>query len=332
MKSSLSVLLSIILAYGHLLDEHVPVEADETCLLQSNVIPQLHGKSAKEKMTKAPLTSVAIDRLSKPTSLLSLRLDDSSQLLLCLAAVVFVAAIMCVIFASHHMGDYHKMGGIDDGRYVPGDTSGDDWPADWRPAGTPRVLSRSRMPKLNPALAVPEGKSMVYYLPDISHQRKPLEAFSVLGHPGQQEVMGVVAKQGDDDPGIVLHASSNDGGAGVPLAFISTKLDAIRNGKMRIAWPSAEHPQGEMFGMLELHNDGFKVTRDGQLLLWLEGSPPNFRLSTGIQGSGLPVGSTSAGGSNVQLRLEGGADTALVVLCILGVMQLRGSSGSWVHM
>lgn len=178
--------------------------------------------------------------------------------------------------------------------------------------------------KLSPALVVPPREDAVYYLPDISHLTKPVEAFAVLDKVGKQ-VLGVIVKEGDEDPGILIHATSSLGGAGAPISFIDTHPDSIRHGQLRIAWPSTEHLRGEMFAMLQMDGDAFKVMRDGENLLCIQrdSTPGSFVLTQGPDGRGRQIGSSSRRGERMELRLQSGADSALVVLCMLALMRMN---------
>lgn len=265
------------------------------------------------------LTSVAISRKSSFSSV-----DETSQLMMGLLLVVVVGAVIGLVCAMHYSSTLIKDDAED--AFLQDDNARGHLPVGERVDSRRGPESEHDLStvRLNSSMVVPRA-GIVYYLPAVSQQRKSLEAFSVLD-ANRKPVMGVLVKQGDDDPGILLHGSPSSGGAGAPLAFIGTHPEAIRSGQLRIAWPSAQHPRGEMFGTLEPDGDAFKVVHEGQLLLWIGGGSQNFVLSTGMRGSGKSLGTTKPSGDYCELHLQSGADAALTVLCVLAVMQLGAST------
>lgn len=304
-------LFSIILTSGYRIYEDNEVDTDTTCLLQSYIVP--HTRQVSSKLTKnrhvagiSFTSSVAIGRKS-PSGL-----SETTQVMLGAVLVVVVGFVIAVVFALQ----------FSQGK------NGTPLQRDDFTGSPPRSTQDLSVMKLNPALVVPRGSSMSYFLPDINLQHgKSLESFKVLDKNGTL-VLGVLVKDGIDDPGILLHAAPSGGGPGAPMVFISTQHEALQNGGLRIAWPSADHPRGEMFGTLEPDgNNAFKVLREGRLLLWIGGRSKNFMLSTESQGSGESIGTTAPARDNgVELRLQSGSDAALAVLCILAIMKLSAST------
>jgi len=265
-------------------------------------------------------TSVALATKVHPSSL-----DETSQVMLGVVLVVLVGFFIAIIFAL-------QVSSTKNGSTFERDDFIGSAP------GSARHLSGAH---LNETLTVPEGRSMSYYLPYIfqQQQRKSLEAFKILSESGKQ-VLGFLVNDSNDDPGILLHASTPDGRVGSPMAFISTHSESLHDSKLRIAWPSTEHPRGEMFGTLEPDGDGFKVMREGHLLLSIEGGSQNYTLH---DASGKSIGTTTPAGDNyslplgfrttaaagdnfIDLQLRSGADAALAVVCILAVMKLNAST------
>lgn len=341
-------LLSMITS-GHSFHEDNQLDADMTCLLQSNVVTRLSkGQSSKdwltqlkqshvlqglvesvdwltqsqelkqsdvqssgmtskgqERMTQPPsmprkesvaLTSYAIKRKSRS------KLEPSQGLMgiiivVGVAVVNFIGVIIAMQLAKEKMEEF--------------------------PKANFNGFSLSPAMRLNPALVVPQGSSMSYFIPGIQ-QTKALQAFSILGDRGQQ-ALGAIVNHSVDDPGILLHGSPSGGGAGATVAFVGPHPDG--RGKMRIAWPSIEHQRGEMFGTLEPDGHAFKVMREGQLLLYIEGGSQNFAMSTGPRGSGERVATVAPARDNfVELHLEGGADVALAVISYLAIVHLSPSA------
>jgi hypothetical protein len=337
---------------------------DATCLLQSYIVPKVSKRripSEESAQAKSPLHNskhqftAALLSSAASTSHAS-ALDTTTGLLVGVLLLVILAAIAGLAFVvynsrdekdyddDHHYAlryapqeDVHRYTPQHSPQHSQHGTTTRSAPHAAKiesyytsDAGTPGYLPRASsgtgtMPriKLNSSLVV--SADTVYNLPDVSQQRKNLEAYSVL-HKNGQQALGVIVKFGDDDPGILLHGPSSGGGAGVPMAFIATNPEAIRTGQLRIAQPSPEHPRGRMFGTLEPDGDAFKVMCEGQLLLWIQGGSQRYTLTSGMKGSGQVVGATVPEGDNLELRLKGGADTALAVICVLVVMQLSAST------
>lgn len=310
---------------------------DATCLLQSYISP----KFSKEKVLNQEMVNEAFTFpphqsnhfAAPPLSLLassseystrrSRSLDESTQIMIGLLLIVMVASIIGLAFVMHsskddeyspHRDAYESFEDFKHNQY--GQSGG----------GSLRGYDGSDSAMmLNSALVVPQTGEMVYYLPDISQQRKSLEAYTVLDKNGKP-ALGVIVKEGGDDPGVLLHGPESSGGAGAPLAFITTHPEALRRGQLRIAQPSPDHPTGKLFGTLEPDSEAFKVICQDQVVLWIQGSSQGFTATTGLKGSGKVVGTAARIGDGVELHLQGGADSALVVISVLVVMQLSAST------
>eukprot|EP00746_Dinoflagellata_sp_MGD_P004911 gnl/MRDRNA2_/MRDRNA2_109496_c0_seq1.p1 gnl/MRDRNA2_/MRDRNA2_109496_c0~~gnl/MRDRNA2_/MRDRNA2_109496_c0_seq1.p1 ORF type:complete len:338 (-),score=64.81 gnl/MRDRNA2_/MRDRNA2_109496_c0_seq1:186-1199(-) len=311
---------------------------DETCLLQSYVMPKFSKRQPLKQETfndASPLHESnhfghggqysllsTVASSSEYSTRRSRTLDETTQIMIGLLVIVMVAGIIALAFALHSSkdDDYSPHQDVEDFKH--------DQYADYG-GYVERTSSRhdtadSAM-KLNSALVVPRTGEMVYHLPDISQQRKSLEAYTVLGKHGKP-ALGVIVKEGGDDPGVLLHGPESSGGAGAPLAFITTHPEALRMGQLRIAQPSPDHPTGKLFGTLEPDGEAFKVICQDQVVLWIQGSSKGFTITTGLRGSGRAVGTAARTGDSMELHLQGGADSALVVICVLVVMQLSAST------
>lgn len=325
MPRTLLIFFSIILRHGCNLVEDYQTDTDVTCLIQSYIIPKLSKERFQRERILEPSALQSGSQNFPPASFveivtsrktLSQGMDQTSQLMIGLLLFLIVAAVIgvsCALLYSEHLTKDEEFGEeYDEREHLQVDRGLHD--------------SRRSEFRLNSSLVVPPRSATVYYLPDISQQRKPLESFSILDKSGKQ-ALGVIVKEGDDDPGILLHGPLSAGGAGTPMAFIGTHPDAIRTRQLRIAWPSSEHPRGEMFGILELDRNVFKVVREGEVMFsGIEGESQGFTLFSGMPGSGERVGTTARAGDSLELRLQGGADAALAVLCVLVAVQLSASS------
>lgn len=352
---SLRVLFSFVLTYGNCFNEIDHFDMDSTCFLQSYI--ELNGSNVmlqQKEMVKmsSPLHKKRVALLSSQVTrnkFHATTLDETSQVMIGLLLLLMVFSLVGIVFALKNSDviskdawnhdektlDYRDSQRSEVGQDLPGTFYKPQGPSprrvdsskycDFRQdsRNAPAVPSISpRSVKLSSSLVVPQGREMVYYLPDISDQRKPLEPYTILGR-NDDTALGVLVKMGDDDPGILLHDAPGTGGPGSPVAFVATAAESIRAGQLRILSPSNEQPTGELFGMLEREGDAFKVSREGQLILSITGDPNGFTLSTP---TGKLVGETFPAGNKVELRLPGGADAALAVVCILVIMQLNGPS------
>merc|ERR1719161_2097818 len=94
-------------------------------------------------------------------------IDQTSQIMIGLLLLLLVGAVIGVVLAVNTMNKDEE-----EEEYMRSPSRRDD--------------SRGPTMKLNTSLVVPPRRSIVYYLPDISQQRKPLEAFNVLEKNGKQ--------------------------------------------------------------------------------------------------------------------------------------------------
>lgn len=334
-------LFQVLSSYGHSFYEDNEVGTDTTCLLQSYVVPRLSKrKSSTDRLTQLSSIDSKTMELNRNDMLLSSISSKSQELsrngtqlslMSSMSQEVAGTSLTSVAISRKSRSGLNPteglMGigivvavgivnliGVIIAMQLAKEMNSKDF-------GGLNVFSSDM--KLNSALVVPQGTCMSYYIPP-TQETKALQAFSILSQKGKQ-ALGVIVNHGADDPGILLHASPSGGGSGATVAFVGPHPDG--GGKLRIACPSAEHERGEMFGTLEQDGDAFKVMREGQLLLWIEGGLQNFVMSTGMYGQGEPVGTTSPAGDNyVELRLLSGTDAALAVICYLAVRHLCPSS------
>lgn len=332
--------LLTILIHGYCLDndgqldnfENACIGTEAICLLQSSVKVKNAQTSKFSDMSALPLERFSDDQRKTSTrfSLLSTAskqgvrvgiVDEKVKVLLGLLGVLVVGACMtvaCLLFKSKDEEEAFLIH------------------PDMKKQVTKKDLTESRRQEnyveqptcLSATFVVTPQSEVLYYIPVISKPKKPIEAFQITDTAGRP-VMGVLVKDSDDDPGILIHRlAASPGEAGVPIAFIDIHPDALRKGKLRIAIPSSQHQRGTMFGMLERVGESFTVARNGEAVLWIEnqfitGNWPIFALTAGANGGGKEFGTSSRRGDHIEVSLKGDADGALAVICLLAIQRMQ---------
>lgn len=188
--------------------------------------------------------------------------------------------------------------------------------------------SPSKADILCPSLVVgPEGGESVYLLPQIFSKatRKNIHADQVLRQDGTA-VLGVVVKEHDPNPGILLHGPHTPSGLGKPLAFIDTS-EMQRGGHLIINRPSADAPKGETWGSLEKldRTGGHVVMRNQRTLMRLVGNIGSRHIQLHDGSGANQIGSLQPQGSSPQsrleLRLSPRVDGGLAILAVLGMIR-----------
>jgi len=360
--------LLTILVHGFCLDnggqlyffENACTDTEAICLLQSS----LKVKRAQTPKS-GPVTGIGVQQLSdmgsSPLERFSLLatapdvrisgVDEKTQVVLGLLLVLVVGAlstVVCMLFK--RKDDYEEeeeeyLIHLDSKKQVPTrhlTESLDSQPILNSPIeGKVQLSQQFQLPSLSASFVVPPHSEVLYYLPVISQRRKsanalvptlllrkPVEAFQITDVAGRP-VMGVLVKDSDGDPGILIHKlTASPGEAGMPIAFIETHPDARRRGKMRIAIPSSKHQWGSMFGMLEKVGESYTVVRDGQGVLWIEnqsitGNRPIFRLTAGVNGGGKEFGTSSRRGDQIEAHFQENTDGALAIICLLAIQRMQ---------
>lgn len=294
--------------------------ADALCLLQSSVTVTSAQTSKKASVSSTSDSSRSLHRGDVPVQDFALlqkatdvHIDESIQILLGLFAFMVLAAaitVVCLLQVKHDGDEDPVLGG-----YLKQD---DEKPV--REGG-------SAMPSLNASFVVPPRTETVYYIPDISqHRRTAKSDFEIMDKDGKK-VMGVLVKEGGEDPGILVHSVNPAKGGGAPVAFVDIHPDALRHGQLRIASPSSEHPRGKMYGILErVGESGFAVNCDGERVLWIENQSKQIRVLTAGMDGGREqqVGtSTRRGSQPIELHLQSNADGALAIICILAIQRME---------
>lgn len=349
--------LLTILVHGFCLDndgqldlfENACTGTEATCLLQSS----LKVKRAQTPKS-GPVTGIGVQQLSDkgsfPIERFSLLatasnvcisgVDEKVQVLLGLLLVLVVGAfstVVCMLFK--RKDDYEEeeeyLIHLDSKKQVPTrhlTESLDSQPILNLPMEREgSAVSATSVPSLSASFVVPPHSEVLYYLPVISQRRKPVEAFQITDTAGRP-VMGVLVKDCDGDPGILIHQlAASPGETGVPIAFIGIHPDALRRGNMRIAIPSSKHQRGSMFGMLEKVGESYTVVRDGQGVLWIEKQFiagtyrywPIFRLTAGVNGGGKEFGTSSRRGDQIEAHFQEDTDGALAIICLLAIQCMQ---------
>lgn len=323
------VLLSILM-HGYCLDSDEQFNSSEDsvgetctealCLLQQSVTlkssqasKRLSGTRTVDSAMPLPLENLSL--LETGTVVHVGAVDEKVQILLGLFLFMVVAAIVTVVCA------LVKPDHGDEDAY-PGYTKQDEDPE------RPMHSEGSAVPSLNASWVVPPRTEAVYYIPDISQAKRRAETYDITDQAGKR-VMGVLVKEGGEDPGILVHGVNLEKGGGTPVAFVDIHPDALRHGQLRIASPSSDHPRGKLYGILERIGQSYAVSCDGESVLQIKNHLASGKeqirvLTTGMGGRQREIGTSSRKGNQpIELHLQSGADGALAVICHLAIQRME---------
>lgn len=211
-----------------------------------------------------------------------------------------------------HLSTVHFVTPVPSSKSVPGDRVG--------------IASRHLPPPLCPSLVLPESEARLG-IPMFELAQLITEGeLRIVALSGKPLLRASVCKVGRRRS---LEISMPEAGS-APRATIGPNLQDLNrpdDGALEI-----RGLKGSFYGLLEMRNSGAcYVTKDGETMMIIDGDTESLQLSI-KSGGGLPLASVRCstepfgGVDHVEIRVEPGVDTVLVLACVLAVLLLSPSS------